>query len=82
MKNFQQTYFILQHHYVKENNSVNLKVTLCTAIFFLFMLKFFHPLGAARCVHLLRYQGLAVENYGCTPECLVNERIGRVKNLG
>jgi hypothetical protein len=31
---------------------------------------------------LLRYQGLAVEYYGCAPECLANERIRRVKNPG
>jgi hypothetical protein len=31
---------------------------------------------------LLRYQGLAVENYGSAPECLANERIRRVKNPG
>lgn len=37
-------------------------------------------MGAACCVHFLRYQGLAVENYGCVPECLVNERSRRVKN--
>jgi hypothetical protein len=31
---------------------------------------------------LLRYQELAVENYGCASECLANERISCVKNLG
>jgi len=56
-------------------------------------MKYFHPLGAARCAHLLRYlaavillrqagQGLVVENYGSTPKCLANERIMRVKNPG
>ena len=48
----------------------------------LIMLKNFHPLGAAFSVHFLRYQGLAVDNYGCVPECLGNERSRRVKTPG
>ena len=36
-------------------------------------------LRASRDVHLLRYQGLAVPKYSCTPECLANEHLDLVK---
>jgi len=82
MKIFQQIFNLILNQCVKSNNRYNSQVTLCTLNSSLMDLKIFHPLGAAECTHLLRYQGLAVENYSGAPECLANERIRRVKSSG
>jgi hypothetical protein len=42
----------------------------------------FSPYGRIRDAHLPRYQELAVVYYGCTLECLANERLANVKYQG
>jgi len=39
----------------------------------------FSPYGRIRDFHLPRYQGIAVAYYGCTLECLTNDRLEFVK---